>query len=941
MIVGGGPVGCALAAGLRRHSFEVDVYERKDDPRRAPPHGNHSFNITLSYRGLRNLEPTLRGRLYREGVRLSHRVVHQADGRPFWQPYGLAPEHHLLSMPRRALHACLVDAAEEAGARLHFRHACVAVDPCEASATFVSDDSVHDAAASVLVGCDGASSVVRRAMAQRVGLSVAEEGAQHGYVEMTMAPPAGQQRSLAAGAEDGFHVWPRGDHMLIAQPNVDGTSTSTLFLPFRSEEPGSPSFEQLDDDDDLRRFFRQQFPDAIDHVPQLTDEFWAAPPARLKTVRCQPFHHDRTMLVGDAAHTMLPFYGQGINCSLEDIDLILRVLERNLCQHDVWSAIQTTLTQVEIVRRPAWDAITALSREHLHELLNVADPRAQARAALELALHRATPSSFMPLYAGIAFTARPYDEVVQLHARQRRDLDDCRAELGMEAGTSEIVEAYRQKALVRDPAGVRAEPDLELSAAEKGKLLDLAASYLARHHTDVGAGRPPASFVADSVNVAHYEAGRRLSRALREDEVPVTGTDVHALLSEIFDDAVAAGTVHPHPGFMAHVPSGGLFQGAVGDFIARALNRFPGVWIAAPGLVQLEANVVRWFCSLLGYGPGSFGYLTTSGSLSNLMGLQCALHGLPEDSTRPPVVYTSEQGHYSVLKAARLIGVPTSQTRIVPCGPDYTLDLEELVRSIEADRAKGLKPACVVATAGTTNTGAIDGLTALARLSRDQELWLHVDACFGGFFRITARGRAAMAGIEDADSIAVDGHKSLFLPHGSSALLVKDRATLRATFERPAAAYLPGLADPLEFVDFCDYGPELSREVRGLTAWLPIKMHGIVAFERALDGTLDLASYLASELDVVQGIEVVRNHRQHLPVVAFYVPAADAGQQARLNQELCARICAAGRVYVTTTSLPDHGVVVRACILNQRTDRETVDTLATEVRSAMRHLAWE
>src|SRR5262249_15355816 len=161
---------------------------------------------------------------------------------------------------------------------------------------------------------------------------------------------------------------------------------------------------------------------------------------------------------------------------------------------------------------------------------------------------------------------------------------------------------------------------------------------------------------------------------------------------------------------------------------------------------QIERNVIRWFCAMLGYGEGSFGYLTTSGSLANLMGLMCACRRNDESSFCRPVVYVSDQGHFSVRKAARLIGIPASQTRVGRTRSDLAMNPGELASQIESDLRQDLDPACVVATAGTTNTGAIDDLVTLAALCRQAGIWLHVDACFGGFFRMTARGRDALRG---------------------------------------------------------------------------------------------------------------------------------------------------------------------------------------------------
>lgn len=892
ILVGGGPVGCLLAIGLRRRRFEVVVYEKGDDPRHNRTNRNHSFNLTLSLRGLEALDPQMRECLYAHGVRLPQRVIHHADGTVSCQPYGISAEHHLLSIPRRVLHASLLEEAERLGAEFRFRHECVRADPRRPAATFAAGSMIHEAFGDLLFGCDGANSVVRQELVQRGAISATVEQSDYGYVELGLPAVTGPP---------GFHIWPRGDFMLIAQPNVDRTYTTTLFLPF-------VSFARLRSHDDVQRLFALHFPDLPEAVPSLANQFHAGPPAPLKTVRCHPFHRERAVLIGDAAHTMLPFYGQGINCSFEDVRVFLEIFD---------AGTGNPLAAFTERRSAACEAIAELSKANLSELTTrTVDARFQARARIEQELYRRYPEKFVPLYCAMAFSTVPYDEGVARDQRQRRLLDALCERFDVEADAERIVEEYASV-----PDEPPAESELQLNPAQARELLELTMARVLAYEVDLAAGKYPASHVHDSVHAGAYEHGRRLSTELREDDIPRTRMEPAALLSEIFDRAIDAGTIHPHPGFMAHIPSGGLLQGAVGDFIARALNRFAGVWIAAPGMIRIESNVIRWFCTLLGYGPRAFGYLTTSGSIANMMGLICAPSG--------DAIYASEEAHFSVRKAARLIGI--NHLRVVQVNSDYTMDVAELEKMIAADRAAGLRPRCVVATAGTTNTGAIDDLHAIAALCRREKIPLHVDACFGGFYRMTTRGRAAMAGIEEADSIAVDAHKSLFLPHGLSALLVKDRDTLRAAFEVPGAAYLPGMTSDLELVDFCNYGPELSREIRGLTAWLPLKMHGIAAFEHALDETLDLARELAAQLDRIEPLAVVRKHPLHLPVVTFRM--RDGGDDA--TQRLCETICSYGRVYVTTTTLRDVGLVIRVCILNHRTNRFTVAGLVDDVRTAL------
>jgi glutamate/tyrosine decarboxylase-like PLP-dependent enzyme/2-polyprenyl-6-methoxyphenol hydroxylase-like FAD-dependent oxidoreductase len=948
VIVGAGPVGCFLAIGLRRRSFDVVVHEKSDDPRHARLHRGHSFNLTLSLRGLQALGPELSERLDAHGVRLLHRVIHQADGTVLSQPYGIAEDHHLLSIPRRALHATLVEEAERAGVAFRFGHECVRADPCRASASFSKGSVILEDSGDILVGCDGANSVIRCEMAQSGGLCVLQKRADHGYVEIGMPASGSGAHPLAlaaraadpASSHDGFHIWPRGHSVLVAQPNVDGSYTTTLFLPFTSNGTDAPSFARLGTAELVAQFFCRYFPDTVELLPRLTADFHAAAPAPLRTVQCRSFHYELAVLLGDAAHTMLPFYGQGINCSFEDVRVLLDIVDRNLSEGDGRNAIRKTLVEFTAARKPPCDAIADLSQANFQELTtHVADLRFHTRSRIERELYRRHPSQFVPLYCGVAFSTTPYDAVVGQYQPRRRRLDVLCETFDPETEADRIIEAYVATIAEGVLPGQEENLGLELSVAQRKELLDLTVSHILKHQADLASGKYPASYVHDSIHVSAYEEGKRLSAALREDVVPRVGQDLGMLLSEVFDRAVASGTVHPHPGFMAHVPSGGLLQGAVGAFIAGALNRFAGVWVAAPGLIQIECNVIRWFCTLLGYDRSAFGYLTTSGSIANMMGLMCACRRREDASSAQLTVYTSDQGHFSVRKAARLIGITPSRTRVIRTRPDYTMDVDALVRCIQSDRAHGFRPACVVATAGTTNTGAIDDLVGLAAVCRQQGIWLHVDACFGGFFRITARGRAALRGIQEADSIAVDAHKSLFLPHGNSALLVRDRSNLLATFEIPDAAYLPGTPLDPELVDFCNCGPELSREIRGLTAWLPLKMHGITAFERCLDEKLDLTRYLAAELEQIPEVEVVRRHPLLLPVVTFNLREPHGAEGAGLNQRLCELICSKGRAYVTTTMLPNCGLVIRACILNHRTDRVTVDNLVADVRSAIQVLA--
>ncbi|MBB6174555.1 glutamate/tyrosine decarboxylase-like PLP-dependent enzyme/2-polyprenyl-6-methoxyphenol hydroxylase-like FAD-dependent oxidoreductase [Nocardiopsis mwathae] len=932
-----------MAIGLRKYSFHVDIYEKGEDIRRIPPAKGHSFNLTLTARGLRSLDTGIVDLLYRRGVPLPQRVVHHRDGGLIYQRYGTAPEHHLLSIPRGVLHRALLEEAARAGAHFHFGHECIGADPKNATATFaVRGSAIEEVAADLLIGCDGANSVVRAEMSRRgARMRISQEYIDHGYIELQMPPRGGGHALLQAfrdptrpeSGEHGLHVWPRGEFMLLAQPNVDLSYTASLFMPLQSAD-GAPAFSSVHDTVGVEALFGENFADAVQFLPSLADDFLTTTPASLKTVKCHPYHYGRTVLIGDAAHAMVPFYGQGINCSFEDVREFLRILEQRMRIGGA-AGVAPALASFTELRKAPGDAIADLSLRNLRELTDQTGEHAyHARDRLDKRLFTERPDDFMPLYHMVAFTDLPYDEVVRRHERQSAVVDDLCRHFDIDTEADRIVGAYPGAAGADIPVLPDGSEDseLELRPEEVRRLLDTVALRVLRYRDALNRGEYPASYLQEST-AADYQDGRTAADALREDTAPARGTDLEPLLAEVFDEAATSGMVHPHPGFMSHVPSGGLFQGAVGEFVSRLLNRFIGVWAATPGLTQIETNVIRWFCSMLGYGEGSFGYLTTGGSIANFMGVRCALEAMTEDGRSRATVYVSAQGHFSVKKAARMAGIPEDRVRAVATRPDYTMDLGELRRLVEHDRHRGLAPACVVATAGTTGTGAVDDLAAIARLCAAEQIWMHADACFGGFFRLTSRGRELLHGIEEADSIAVDAHKSLFLPHGTSALLVREQARLREAFAVPGAAYIPELTSDDDHVDFCNYGPELTREMRGLTAWLPIKLHGVDAFERSLDHKLDLADELTARLRSLPGIEVLPRGPAHLPVVAFRA-AADGPRGARLTERLCRRICATGDVYVATTELPGEGLVVRACIMHHRTSRAVVARLVDAVRWA-------
>ncbi len=426
--------------------------------------------------------------------------------------------------------------------------------------------------------------------------------------------------------------------------------------------------------------------------------------------------------------------------------------------------------------------------------------------------------------------------------------------------------------------------------------------------------------------------GEELARSLRE-RLPTAGTPFPELLDLLFGRLIPKTFNTAGPGYLAYIPGGGIVQTAVAELIANSVNRYVGVWAAAPALAQLEVNVGRWFCEIVSYPERALGLLTSGGSMSNLIAIVTARRNkLPEDFLSG-TLYTSDQTHYSVSKAAVLAGFPPSNVRLVPSDSRFRINLEQLRETIRLDREAGMTPFLVVGNAGTTNTGAVDDLTALAGLAEQEGMWLHVDAAYGGFFMLTDRGRSVMNGIERADSITLDPHKGLFLPYGTGSLLVRDGSTLRKAHSA-RAVYLPNTEHEPDLVDFSQVSPELSRAFRGLRVWLPLKMHGVGPFRRNLEEKLQLSEWITEQLRQIGELEIVAEPQ--LTVLAFRLrlPGRDEESINRLTRELMDEINARRRVYLSSTVI--HGqFLIRICVLSFRTHLERMQMALEDIKAAV------
>ena len=416
-----------------------------------------------------------------------------------------------------------------------------------------------------------------------------------------------------------------------------------------------------------------------------------------------------------------------------------------------------------------------------------------------------------------------------------------------------------------------------------------------------------------------------LADTLREEAPPARGSSLEEALA-VIREAVPRAFDTTGPGYLGYIPGGGLPSAALADLIAGVTNRFTGMWFPAPALVQLEWNVLRWLGDAFGYPATAGGILTTGGSMANLSAIVAARHDRLGEDLATATLYLTEQTHASIARAAVVAGIPRRGLRTVPTTPTLRLDVDALRDLVKADRDAGRRPFCVVASAGTVNTGAVDPIGEIGAFCREEGLWCHVDGAYGGFFQLTERGRAAFSGIGEADSITLDPHKGMFLPYGTGCLLVRDGTRLREAHAAGEARYLQDLAHEGPSRNFSDYSPELSRDFRGLRVWLPLKLHGLEAFRAALDEKLDLARLLHEGVRDAPGVEVP--WEPELSIVAFRHTDGDDATRRMLE-----RINDSGRVFLSS-SVVEGRVVDRAAVLSFRTHRDRIEEAIGIIREA-------
>lgn len=459
------------------------------------------------------------------------------------------------------------------------------------------------------------------------------------------------------------------------------------------------------------------------------------------------------------------------------------------------------------------------------------------------------------------------------------------------------------------------EPDSDLRGTLTTQVLNYANDFLNR--IDTGKG---------------YEKEDASSK-LYDLPINESGYDMSTLL-EMLSIAVDRPGINPASGgHTGYIPGGGIYPSALADYMADITNRYAGIYFANPGAVRMENMLLRWMADMIGYPQEAQGNLTSGGSIANLVAITTARDALQIKSAQIPhsVIYLTEQTHHCVQKAIRIAGMGECILRQIPLDAEYRMDVTRLHEQVRKDKAEGLRPAIVIASVGSTDTGAVDPVNDIADVCTSEGLWLQIDAAYGGFFQLVPELTHHFKGVEKSDSYILDPHKGLFLPYGTGAVLVKHGAHLHASHWYKAH-YMQDAANQDEFSP-ADLSPELTKHFRGLRMWLPIQLFGLTPFRAALKEKWMLAQYFYEKIREA-GFET--GPQPQLSVVTYRHTDGIDDPNA-FNQALIAAIHRDGRIFISSTLIYDQ-FWLRLAVLCFRTHLWHVDLLLEMLIAARNNL---
>jgi aromatic-L-amino-acid/L-tryptophan decarboxylase len=416
----------------------------------------------------------------------------------------------------------------------------------------------------------------------------------------------------------------------------------------------------------------------------------------------------------------------------------------------------------------------------------------------------------------------------------------------------------------------------------------------------------------------NYESAKAIEIPFEEQPSPLV-----PLLEKVKKHVDKPGINPASGGHLGYIPGGGILPSAFADFIAAMTNRYAGVYYANPGAVRMENDLIKWTANLFGYPENAAGNLTTGGSLANLIAIVSARDHFDIKAVDIPkhVIYLTDQVHHCIDKSIRIAGLKDCVIRYIKKDTFLRMDAGELDSTIAADKEKGLIPFIIIASAGTTDTGAVDPLDRIGDIANKNHIWFHVDAAYGGYFILTEQGRKVFRGIEKSDSLVVDPHKGLFLPYGLGIVIVKNQQDLyNAHYYN--ANYMQDVQSVETPLSPADLSPELTKHFRGLRMWLPLHYFGISAFRAALKEKLVLTHYFYHRLMSHPAFEL--GPFPDLSVLIFRIKDENPEVANQMNRTLIKLIHEDGRVFLSSTTI-DEKVWIRLAVLAFRTHRSTID----------------
>jgi len=429
-------------------------------------------------------------------------------------------------------------------------------------------------------------------------------------------------------------------------------------------------------------------------------------------------------------------------------------------------------------------------------------------------------------------------------------------------------------------------------------------------------------YLASQAEAPVYTDDAADSRAIYDSPITENGIDIAEVLALLRDNVDSIGLNTKSGRHLGYIPGGGLYHAALGDYLAAALNRYAGLFFACPGGVRIENMLLRWMADMVGYPDTAAGNLSSGGSLANLTAIVTARDAAEITGERidQAVIYVTEHVHHSIDKALHIAGLDRCVRRTVAVDSGYRMKPDALAEAIETDKKAGLRSWLVIGSAGTTNTGSVDPLTEIGQIAAAHSLWYHIDGAYGAFFALCPEGQAVLQGLDRSDSIVLDPHKTLFLPYGSGALLVKDRQKLYGSFSADAV-YLTTAFEGVEELSSAELSPELTRHFRGLRLWLPLKLAGVAPFRAALSEKIRLAHYFHEQIQTIDGFEV-GPYPDLSTVIYRYVPPR--GDPDEFNRRLMYAVQQDGRIFISPTRV-DGNFVLRAAIVSYNTHLAEVD----------------